>query len=235
MTAIHADHSLFTVPFDVWKGYEGSRIPGGELREPGDQSFDLAVIEFDDDGQFEKQVQLRRAADWITARRAGDFTEHGVVVVVFVDGWHHGARWEDTHFVAFRKVLRALAVREMERRDSRRVIGLYLAWRGNPLGRLCLSKSRNEDTALHLEACNHRVSPPRTPHDASRSRTSAVIHGNREALNGRMVRVVCPRRPRRRLRGNAVVAVVQSADFWGSDDGSGRWRCDWAGNRCVLA
>ena len=37
---------------------------------------------------------------------------------------------------------------------------------GVPCENLCLSKSRNEDTALRLEACNHHVSPQRTPHDA---------------------------------------------------------------------
>ena len=131
MPAIYPQPSRFTIPFDFLTG-EAARIPGGEARGPGDQSFDLAVIELDDDGCFESAIQLDAAAEWITARRNGDFKDHGVVVVVFVHGWHHGAQWEDTHFVAFRRVLRALAVREMERATSRRVIGVFVAWHGDP-------------------------------------------------------------------------------------------------------
>src|SRR5262245_46436522 len=135
MTAINAHQSLFTVAFDL-KG-EAKPILGGEPRRPRDQSFDLLVIQLDDKGQFEdrKGAQVERASRWImTRRQSDDFKRDGVIVVVFVHGWHHGARWEDEHLTAFRRVLRALAVREMERKDSRRVIGVYLAWHGDPPG-----------------------------------------------------------------------------------------------------
>lgn len=129
MIAIHLHQSLFTVAFDFLTG-EATPIPGGQPRGPRDQSFDLAVIEMDDDGRLEARAQVERASEWITARRQLE----GVIVVVFVHGWHHGARWEDAHLTAFRRVLRALAIREMERPDSRRVIGVYLAWHGDPPG-----------------------------------------------------------------------------------------------------
>jgi pimeloyl-ACP methyl ester carboxylesterase len=133
MTAIYSHQSLFTVGFDFRTG-EAAPIPGGEPRGPRDQSFDLLMIELDDYGRLENQVQVERASDWIKSRRQSDFRLDGVVVVMFVHGWHHGARWEDTHLAAFRRVLRALAVREMERPDSRRVIGVYLSWHGDPPG-----------------------------------------------------------------------------------------------------
>ena len=102
------------------------------------------------------------------------------------------------------------------------------------LEHVCVSKSRKEGTALHLEACNHCVRPHRPLHDAF-----AIGAGGHSPQQGRVERTDgtsgVPASPRRRLRGHAVVAVVQSADFWGSDNGSGRWRCDWAGNGCVLA
>jgi len=54
--------------------------------------------------------------------------------VVFIHGWHHGAGWKDSHFCAFRRVLGALSTREMERNVSRRVIGVYVGWNGDPRG-----------------------------------------------------------------------------------------------------
>jgi pimeloyl-ACP methyl ester carboxylesterase len=134
MAAVYPDQSLFTVAFDSPTG-EAAPISGGEARSPRDPSFDLAVIEFDDDGRFESHAQLGVAAEWITTtRRNPDFKDNGVVVVVFVHGWHHGAQWHDDHLIAFRRVLRALAVREMERAVSRRVIGVFVAWHGDPPG-----------------------------------------------------------------------------------------------------
>lgn len=133
MAAIHPHDSLVTVPFDLRSG-EGEWIRGcgsAQLREP---AFDLAVIELDDEGELACRPQLERTAELIRFRRHGEFSEHGVVVVVFVHGWHHGAAWDDEHLIAFRRVLRALAVREMERPDSRRVIGIYVAWQGDPPG-----------------------------------------------------------------------------------------------------
>ena len=132
MTAIH-HQSLYTVAFDSLTG-EAAPIAGGQPRGPRDQSFDLLVIEIDSDGRLEDRARLERASDWIMARRQNEFRLDGVIVVVFVHGWHHGARWEDTHLGEFRRVLRALAVREMERPNSRRVIGVYIAWHGDPPG-----------------------------------------------------------------------------------------------------
>ena len=38
----------------------------------------------------------------------------------------------------------------------------------------------------------------------------------------------------KRLGGDAVVTVVQTADFWNDDDTTGGRRCDWAQARSVL-
>ena len=76
---------------------------------------------------------------------------------------------------------------------------------------MCLSKSRNEDTALRLEACNHHVSPQGTPHDALEVANIGSHSRQYEAVNGRMVRWLAW--DWRRLGGDEVVAVVQSADF----------------------
>jgi hypothetical protein len=87
---------------------------------------------------------------------------------------------------------------------------------------VCLSKSRFEDNALHFEVCNPRVSPRRTRRCSEGPRTSTVMQGNTEVLKGRVVRpAVAGIAAGRRLRRDAVVAVMQTADFWNGDDATG--------------
>jgi pimeloyl-ACP methyl ester carboxylesterase len=115
-------------------------------------SFDLAVVQFADDGSFldASQRQIEAAAVRIReVRRSSDV--HGALVVVFVHGWHHGAEWHrtasladdecdgDDHFHGFRVMLQSLAYRELERPSAadgsptgRRIVGIYLTWNGVP-------------------------------------------------------------------------------------------------------
>ena len=116
---------------------------GRQDNDPNTQSFDLAVIEFNDDGSFVDQRQLDDAADCIVqARRSND---NGALVVVFIHGWHHDASWNwttdvgDAHFKGFRKLLTMLTLREAERYTNagegigRRVVGILLGWQGDPV------------------------------------------------------------------------------------------------------
>ena len=101
---------------------------------------------------------------------------------------------------------------------------------------LCLSKSRYKDRALHFEARNPRVSPRRAPDDALEIADigSNSPHHRRVQQTGvrPAVAVICAER---RLRRDAVVAVVQTADFWKGDNAAGGRRCDQARGRRVLA
>jgi len=113
---------------------------------PNDQAYDVAVVEFKDDGTLLDVTQVAAAVDCIT--KARETNPNGAIVVVFSHGWHHGARWDvagdgvdaggDAHFGAFRGVLRSLALREAERYTSnsagRRVVGIYIGWNGDPQG-----------------------------------------------------------------------------------------------------
>jgi hypothetical protein len=103
-------------------------------------------------------TQLDAVEAYIGRQLAEDFSRIGVLVVVFIHGWHHNARWArtaevaasapdgDSHFHSFRLILEALALREAERyaaeiadgrrvevADGRRVIGVYVGWNGDPL------------------------------------------------------------------------------------------------------
>jgi hypothetical protein len=127
----YEDASVFTVP----------RM-GAARAQVDDDSFDIAVIRFKDDGTFESPnaAELKAAANVITDARRD---VNGVVVVVFIHGWHHNAAWDittnrgDQHFAEFRRVLMTLALREAERVHEdlsirRRVIGVYIGWNGEP-------------------------------------------------------------------------------------------------------
>jgi len=131
---LHPDGSVFTV--DVRAGV---KVGLGEP-EPNDQSYDVAVVEFQDDGTPKDARQLPAAAECITRARKGN--PNGAIVVLFIHGWHHGASWDirdntgDAHFRSFRDVLSSLTLREAERyfghAAGRRVVGIYLGWNGDP-------------------------------------------------------------------------------------------------------
>ena len=139
-------------------------------KPPNHQSFDVAAIEFGDEGDLVDRTQLSNAAACIEQARKAD--DNGVLVVLFIHGWHHNARWDidqyatdwdadvgdDQHFRQFRRILMGLAMRESERysdindintRRGRRVIGVYLGWNGDPTSWIGAWLSRT-DHLTHL-------------------------------------------------------------------------------------
>lgn len=143
-SSLFAADSVFTVDIRANDAIREEVQVGPVNRPPNNQSFDVAIIEFRDDGTLTAPNQLKAAADCIEhARRSNP---NGAVVVLFIHGWHHSARWNlktgegDTHFQAFRAVLQNLALREAERYmpepAGRRVVGIYLGWNGDPKAKL---------------------------------------------------------------------------------------------------
>ncbi len=113
---------------------------GGQQRPPNDQSYELAVLRFNDDGTPVDPGQLAAAAECIARARR---SPNGAVVLLFIHGWHHNADWDtasnggDSHFRAVRTVLSTLTLREAERYSpegpsGRRVVGVYVGWNGDP-------------------------------------------------------------------------------------------------------
>jgi hypothetical protein len=93
-----------------------------------DYNYELAILEFDDQGWLYEESQLRKLKAYLAAHQKERF-----VVVVFVHGWRHNARGFDDNLEHIRGLLRDAAFSETERPPAegpRKVLGVYLAWRG---------------------------------------------------------------------------------------------------------
>lgn len=81
----------------------------------------LNVIEFDEFGNAESRSQFNNGlAD---AKRAA---ENDGVVVVYLHGWHHNAKLNDTDITSFKTLLAGV-------RKDRQVAGIYVGWRGESI------------------------------------------------------------------------------------------------------
>jgi hypothetical protein len=98
---------------------------------------DFHILEFTDEGDLPvpAQARLKEVEDRIRTLRRD--SSQGVVVVVFVHGWHHSADPKDEHLNGFRRIVEAITVREWEAQDRpvRPVVGVYVGWNGDPIGK----------------------------------------------------------------------------------------------------
>lgn len=99
-----------------------------------DDEYFLSFIEYDDQGQVRDRNQMQAVL--------GQYREiagqEDVLLITFVHGWHHNARPGDGNIMAFRDLLANLSL--IESRHSitngikpRRILGLYIGWRGESL------------------------------------------------------------------------------------------------------
>jgi hypothetical protein len=87
--------------------------------------FSVGIIEISDEGAVNPN-QKEMVMEWIE----DELQEEGLLVV-FVHGWHHGARTCDQHLCCFRTVLDEL--KKAGAGGHGKVVGLYLSWRGESL------------------------------------------------------------------------------------------------------
>jgi pimeloyl-ACP methyl ester carboxylesterase len=95
-------------------------------------SYQLGVVEFDDQGLCYARAQMDAVAD---ALNAFTISETDIVLVVFAHGWKHDARTDDDNLIAFQAVLQKTV--ELEAALSARIgaaarpiFGVFVAWRG---------------------------------------------------------------------------------------------------------
>jgi hypothetical protein len=104
--------------------------------------YDLMFVEFDDQGWVQQSSKLPRPGnDYFDAffaqleklRAKYQAAGHGLSLVVYVHGWHHNAHANDENVRAFRKLLGDVALAEGESGTARRVVGIYVGWRGDSI------------------------------------------------------------------------------------------------------
>ncbi|HEY3602274.1 MAG TPA: hypothetical protein VGK72_09990, partial [Chthoniobacterales bacterium] len=89
----------------------------------GNQSYGLAYIEFDEQGDFWNRDQLKRAVDLVK-------TTSKPLLVVYVHGWQNNASDASNDVPQFHRVLEKLAQTEEIGQQGYQVVGVYLGWRG---------------------------------------------------------------------------------------------------------
>lgn len=95
--------------------------------QPGE--YYLSFIEFDDQGQLWDRNQLHNMLKTYQPIAGVD----DVLLVAFIHGWHHNASPEDDNIKEFRQLLTKLSQAESNGGTRRKVLGVYIGWRGESL------------------------------------------------------------------------------------------------------
>ncbi|MDX2463841.1 MAG: lipase [Porticoccus sp.] len=100
----------------------------------GKDEYRLAFVEYDDKGQLRDRKQMDAMLDEYQRLAIDD----DVLIITFVHGWHHRAQPEDGNIVSFRKMLTQVSNMEdagskQQSRKKRKVLGLYVGWRGDSI------------------------------------------------------------------------------------------------------
>ncbi len=88
--------------------------------------YDLTFIEFTERGNLYNREDTQSVLSYINGFANSD---DGVAVFVFVHGWKHNAGFNDKNVKQFREFLSRAAENEIV--GEKKVIGLYLGWRGD--------------------------------------------------------------------------------------------------------
>jgi len=107
--------------------------PENSIKEDGD--YLLSFIEFDDQGQLHNRQQLTN----LLKRLKNEVEKDNLIIVAFVHGWHHSAEPTDDNLHNFKyRVLKKINTLEAdnskaENRPKRKIVGVYLGWRGDSI------------------------------------------------------------------------------------------------------
>ena len=104
-----------------------------QYNETDGSGYLLGFIELDDQGQLFDRAQMQAVLGAISTEVAPDSQDF--LMVVFVHGWKHNAAPGDDNIATFRRVLVGLskteqAVSVATGARPRKVIGVYIGWRG---------------------------------------------------------------------------------------------------------
>ena len=99
-----------------------------------DQEYLLGFVEIDDQGQLRNRKQMLAVLDELYAMAANE----SLLINVFVHGWHHNAKPQDSNVESFKGSLAQLSQLESQlaaaqNKTSRKVVGVYVGWRGESI------------------------------------------------------------------------------------------------------
>jgi hypothetical protein len=93
---------------------------------PGDARYELAIVEFDDQGSC---FDRRSLGDLEQSLRTLDGASP--IILVFVHGWKHNATGHDDNLLSIRALLADTAAKEAQPGGTGRpVLGVFVSWRG---------------------------------------------------------------------------------------------------------
>jgi pimeloyl-ACP methyl ester carboxylesterase len=153
-----------------------------EYRSPGfpGAGYTLNFIEFDDEGQlYNKRTEMTQVLARIEQESRGN---SDILMVVFVHGWKNNAAFGNGNVKNFRRSLYQLSETEIQMakvgRRPRRVVGIYLGWRGLSLSPPILK----ELTFWDRKSTAHKVGRGEVTEvlarlEQIRQRKDAVTHG----------------------------------------------------------
>ena len=99
------------------------------LQDHTHHGFDLAFVEFTERGNVFDRARMQTVLDKIEGYARSD---QGVTAVVFVHGWKNNAHADNSNVFSFRELLKKTAALRA-RQDRRRLVGIYVGWRGMSL------------------------------------------------------------------------------------------------------
>jgi len=104
---------------------------GNQLEDITQAGYKLGFIEFDEHGLLYDREQMRAVLDMIRNEVVYK-KNNNALIVVFMHGWQHSAAPTDCNLDAFKSALARLrqAEENVDPNSPRKVIGVYLGWRG---------------------------------------------------------------------------------------------------------
>lgn len=117
------------------KARDGSEAYSLQIQNKNTNSeYLLGFVEFDDQGQLRNRRQMRALIEYLS----GIAEKEGVLINVFVHGWHHNAdpgsdpEDEDENIKGFKQILAQLS-EDQPQTNKRKVVGVYIGWRGDSI------------------------------------------------------------------------------------------------------
>jgi hypothetical protein len=100
----------------------------GVVIDGKENEYSVGIVEFNDKGLV-NNIQKRQVFDHLNGLMADKSKgNNGLLLVVFIHGWHHSAYVCDYNLACFRRVL--LNMKKLPELADRNVVGVYLGWRG---------------------------------------------------------------------------------------------------------